>query len=472
MNSESQVAVIGGGISGLICAWRLQQKGLSVRLIESAPRCGGVIATIEQDGFRFDIGPQSFSADAPLLQLIHDLNLDHELLQADSRAPRYILHKRRLVAAPLSPPQLLSTPLFGWRTKLRLLSEPLRTTRPPQGDESIAAFMRRKFGEDLLSNLVGPFVSGVYAGDPERLSLPSAFPLLRRAEERSGSVIRGAIKLRGKASGPGPRRKSKQKPVLSNFRRGISALTEALASQLGSAVFSGAKFTTILRTESENGMRFKIAYRGGDGATTHTFNASTVVIATPTREAAHLLAPIEPRFEQPLMQIEYAAVVQVGAGYRLDQVADHSADQPLRGFGFLVPRTEHLRLLGTVWNSALFPDRAPEGKISFTSFLGGATDPEVCNWSDDRIAETAHAELAGVLGIGGPPLTQHVARWQRAIPQYNLGHRDIVAALDGLCAAAPGIFLVGNYLSGPSLPSCVEHANKIAEDVSRLALQR
>lgn len=463
MDSETQIAVIGGGISGLVCAWRLKQQGLSVCLLERAPRFGGVIATLDQDGFRFDVGPQSFSADAALLQLIDQLNLSGELLRADSRAPRYILRQGRLVAAPLGPPQLFSTPLFGWRTKFRLVTEPLRHTRPPADDESIAAFMRRKFGEDLLTNLVAPFVSGVYAGDPEKLSLASAFPSLRQAEEQSGSVIRGAIKLRSKTNGPKPR----QRPVLSNFRRGIAALIEALASQLGTSAVSGVEVAAIRRSPAEARARtqFEIAYT--EGASAYTLRAESVVLATPTLDAARLLVPIEARFEQPLAQIEYAAVAQVGAGYRLDQITRHSPGEPLRGFGFLVPRTEGLRLLGTVWNSSLFPERAPEGMASFTSFLGGATDPEISTWSDDRIAATAHQELAKVLGITSSPVAQHVARWDCAIPQYNLGHGKIVAALDELCAATPGVFLAGNYLSGPSIPACIEQAGKIAQNVIR-----
>ena len=181
-----------------------------------------------------------------------------------------------------------------------------------------------------------------------------------------------------------------------------------------------------------------------------------------------LLAPIEARFEQPLAQIEYAAVAQVGAGYGLDQIARHTVSQPLRGFGFLVPRTEGLRLLGTVWNSSLFPERAPEGMASFTSFLGGATDPEISTWTDDRIAATAHQELSKVLGITGLPVAQHVARWDRAIPQYNLGHGKIVAVLDELYAATPGVFLAGNYLSGPSIPACIDQASRIAQNVVKL----
>ncbi len=216
----SKILVIGGGISGLACAWRLRQLDRPVLLLEGGPRFGGVIDTVAQNEFRFDIGPQSFTNTQALSELIDELGLGSELLQADPRAPRYILKNRRLVGlgsellqadprapryilkggrlvpAPLSPPHLLLTPLLGARTKLRIISEPFRQTRPPETDESVAAFVRRKFGADLLANLVAPFISGVWAGDPEKLSLASSFPSVRRLEERYGSVIRGAMKQR------------------------------------------------------------------------------------------------------------------------------------------------------------------------------------------------------------------------------------------------------------------------------------
>jgi oxygen-dependent protoporphyrinogen oxidase len=228
------------------------------------------------------------------------------------------------------------------------------------------------------------------------------------------------------------------------------------------------------------------------------------VLATPTIEAAQLLSEIEPRFGKTLAQIAYASVAQVCTAYRIARThtAGRAADshQPgatsgPRGFGFLVPRTEHLprteqmRILGTVWNSALFPDQESPGQgsgggdsesgeseaVKFTSFLGGATDPEICQRSDDEIARIVHQELSqilsGVMGISGPPAAVHVARWMRALPQYNLGHAGIVAELRALCASTPGVFLAGNYLTGPSLGACVEQACNVAGDVERFAAQ-
>lgn len=467
------VLVIGGGISGLACALRLRQQGCSVTLLEGASRFGGVLDTIEKDGFRFDIGPQSFLANPAMTALIEELGLGGELLRADPRAPRYILLHGRLVAAPLGPGSLIRTPLIRWRTKLRLVAEPLGRTYPPDGDdESIAAFIRRKFGEDLLTNLAGPFISGVYAGDPEKLSLVSAFPIARTLEEKFGSIVRGAIKMRRQARG-GPRQPRPPRPSLCNFRKGTVTLIESLAKNLGDAVRRAAPVAAIRPHGPGQPAGFDVTFQ--DGGATQSLTASAIVFATPAHQAGGLLINVKPQFLDLLARIEYAPVAQVAAGYRLSQISRFRASgsgnaNAARGFGFLVPRTEGLRLLGTVWNSFLFPGRAPdapEKMASFTSFVGGATDPEICARPENEIAALVHKELASVLGISGEPVVQYVAKWQRALPQYNLGHAHIVAALGQLCAASPGIFLTGNYLSGPSMGACVEHANKTASAAAK-----
>jgi oxygen-dependent protoporphyrinogen oxidase len=457
--ASANILVIGGGISGLACAFRLRSLNLPVLLAERSGRFGGVIDTVEKSGFRFDVGPQSFLSTAALEKIIGELNLTAELLHADPRAPRYILSGGRLLAAPLSPPALLRSTLIGWRTKLRLLSEPFRCTHPPEGDESIAAFVRRKFGDDLLANLAAPFVSGVYAGDPEKLSLASAFPALRRFEREHGSVIRGALKSRRKGGrGHGS---------LCNFRGGMVTLTQSLAATLGQQARSGAEVAMIRRSAPGESPGFNVAL--SNRGSIEPIRVSAVVVATPADQAARLLAGIEPRFAEALGRLEYAAVAQASAGYRLAEIAEPRLRQRA-GFGFLVPRSEGLRTLGTVWNSFLFSGRAPDSPArmaSFTSFLGGATDPEVRTWPDEEVTATAHTELARVLGIRGAPVVQHLSRWERALPQYNLGHAGIVRTLGELCAGIPGLFLAGNYLAGPSLGACVEQANKTAEEVAR-----
>ena len=456
MANAPKILIIGGGISGLACAWRLRQLGQPALLLERTPRFGGVIDTIEQDGFRFDIGPQSFTNTPAVSGLIDELGLHNELLIADSRAPRYILKGGRLVPAPLSPPQLLTTPLLGARTKLRILCEPLRRSRPPDTDESVAAFTRRKFGADLLENLVGPFISGIWAGDPDKLSLASAFPSVRQFEERYGSVIRGQIKQR---------REGGKRASLCNFRGGLKVLVAALTQKLGDSALSGAEISGIRRSPGANPHSFEVAYKR-DG-TTQSLNFDAAIVATPAYETARLLSGIEPAFSEVLGRIEYASVAQVSAGYGLEQINYWNTEHGLEGFGFLVPRSEGLRILGTVWSSALFAERAPRGMASFTSFLGGTTDPEMISYSADQIAAIAVSELSSVLGITASPAAHHLARWQHALPQYNLGHQAVVSDLRKLCERTPGIFLVGNYLGGPSLGSCVEQANEVAQTVAR-----
>lgn len=457
MTIASKILVIGGGISGLACAWRLRQLGRPVLLLERSTRFGGVIDTIEQEGFRFDIGPQSFTNTQAASELIDELGLSGELVRADPHAPRYILKRGRLVPAPLSPPQLLLTPLLSPRTKLRILAEPLRHTRPPAADESVAAFIRRKFGADLLANLVGPLVSGIWAGDPEKLSLASAFPSVHRFEERYGSVIRGQIKQRRESGG--------KRPSLANFRGGLKVLVSAIAAKLGDSALSSAEISAIRRSPTAQGHRFDVNYAVGGAP--QSLSAAAVVIATPAQEAARLLSGTEAAFTEALGRIEYAPVAQVSAGYGLEQIEYWNAEKGLEGFGFLVPRGEELRVLGTVWNSALFPERAPRGMASFTSFLGGITDPEIVSYDSDQIAAIALSELSSVLGITASPAAHHMVRWQHALPQYNLGHQAVIAQLQDLSARTPGIFLAGNYLAGPAIGACVEHANEAAHNVAR-----
>jgi oxygen-dependent protoporphyrinogen oxidase len=440
--------VIGAGISGLACAYRLQQAGIPARVLEAGERPGGMIATIQRDGFQFELGPQSFLSSEPLLQLIDALGLKDQLLEADPKAPRYILSGGKLICAPLSPPALLTTSLLGPRTKWRVYTEMAQSSTPPQEDESIATFIRRKFGEELLDQLVAPFVSGVYAGDPERLSLRSAFPKLHEFETKYGSVLRGAMKSRPPKGTP--------RAGLCSFRDGMEALPRAFAARLSDLFFTETNVVALRHGKANGKPWFEIDVLRNNHQ--ETIAASAVVVAVPTDAASQILQGLSDQFPPAFGKIEYAPVAVVSAGYRRDQI-----EESINGFGFLVPRSEKLRVLGTVFSSSLFAGRAPEGMACFTSFAGGATDPSLCDLSDDEIANTICGEVAGVLRISGKPTITDVHRYPRALPQYNLGHFEAVAQLGTLTSAIPGLFLAGNYLSGPSIGSCVEQANQTAE---------
>jgi protoporphyrinogen/coproporphyrinogen III oxidase len=450
MPGSKHVVVIGAGISGLSCAYRLNQLGADVTLLEASNRAGGLIGTIQKDGFLFESGPQSFQTTDLLLALIRELGIESDLQKADPGAPRYILLHGKLQKIPTSPQAMLTSSLLGVGSRWKILSEPFRKTRPPAAEESVAKFARRKFGDEILEYLVGPFVSGVYAGDPEKLSLKAAFPSLAEWEREYGSVLRGAKKARKGANAP--------PPSLCSFRQGAARLPNAIAEKLGNRIQTGITAKSLSRLGPNNNQMFELnTQRAGESA---TVQASAIVLATPAYVSAHLVESLSAQLGHTLSGIEYAPVAVVASGYYRQQVGE-----PIDGFGFLVPRREKLHTLGTVWNSSLFAGRAPEGSVTVTSFAGGATNPEIANEPEDQIAKIIQSENEHILKIVGSPITSAVWRYPRALPQYNLGHGHVVEAIRDAERQLPGIFFAGNYLEGPALGKCVENGFQTAEAV-------
>jgi oxygen-dependent protoporphyrinogen oxidase len=454
--SEQRVVVIGGGISGLACAWRLTRLGLPVLLLEQEARTGGVIRTVQNDAMLFEAGPQSFLLTAPLFELLRDLSLEQELLRADRRAPRYVYLGGKLNAVPMAPPGLLFTSLFSGSTKWRLVTEPFRRSIPPEADESIAGFIRRKFGTDLLDHLVAPMVSGVYAGDAERLSLRSAFPMLHEWEKQYGSVLRGMIK--SLSNGKQATRAPAGARGLVTLRQGNASLPRRLTERLGDHVSAGTRITA-LRRGPQGGAPFELQCEAAGRQ--EALSAMAVVVAAPAGVAARLLAPLIPAVEG-LAGIAYAPVAVVAGSYSSEHLP-----RPLDGFGFLVPRSERLRILGTVWNSSLFPGRAPEGQTTLTSFVGGMTDPSAGSLPDEALFQTVESELRRILGVFGAPRARFAQRWAQAIPQYNLGHADLIRKVRAALPSMPGLFLAGSYLEGPAVGACVAAANAAAEQAAQ-----
>jgi oxygen-dependent protoporphyrinogen oxidase len=443
MTASHSLVVVGGGISGLVCAYALRRAGLDAVLLESSDRPGGVIRSERHDAWLFEHGPQSFTATGPLLGLIREIGLEEQIVRGDSRAPRFVLVNGALERAPLNPAAFFGSSLFGWGTKFSILRDLFGRSYPPAEDESIAQFIRRKFSAELLEKLVGPFVSGVYAGDPERLSLRSAFPQLHAAELAKGSLIRGMLTAAKKKKGP------RERPTLLSFREGNEMLPQALAERLGDSLRLRTEVTRIEENDSSATRRFSLEVtRGGHG---ETLFCERLVVATPPDTSGRLLAGLDPAFETHLGAIEFSAVAVVSLGYEKQHIA-----RDVSGFGFLVPRSAGLRILGTVWNSSLFPGRAPEGQVLMTSFLGGATDPGIALLSPAALADLAHRELAPLLQIQQQPVFSHVHVYPRALPQYNLGHSARLARLEKLRAAFPGLWFAGNYWNGPAVGSCSE----------------
>lgn len=447
MSPPRQAIVVGAGISGLACALRLAETGIGVRVLEAAEQPGGMISTVERDGFLFESGPQSFQMTPDLQELIRAANFESELIEADPKTPRYVLLDGKLHPAPMSPPTLLSTSLLGMGSKVRVLSEAFRHSKPPAHDESFVDFVRRKFGTEILEHLAGPFVSGVFAGDPEQLSLRSTFPTMAVWEEEYGSIIRGAMKSRG----DGPR----TRPTLAGFKRGMASFIGALARKLGTGVTNGIRIDSL---ESAGNVGWSIHCTGT--RTPEVLPAGAIVIATPAYEAARLVNKFAKGLSATLSGIPYAPVAVVAQGYRREHVG-----HALNGFGFLVPRKEGLRTLGNVWNSSLFPGRAPAGMVAITSFIGGAMDPHVVDMDEEPIADQVRKEIGKVLQITGPPVARQVWRHPKALPQYNLGHAERVQAIQDELENCRGIFVTGNYLEGPSIGSCISQGFRAAKSV-------
>jgi len=453
MTSSAPAVVIGAGISGLVCAYALKKAGIDALVLEASPRVGGVICSERRDGFLLELGPQSFSGTATLRALCAELGVAEQLLQAPANAPRYVLIGGKLKQVPLNPVAMLASSLLSPATKWKIARDAFGATSAPEIDESVAAFVRRKFGAELLDRLVAPFVSGIYAGDPERLSLRSAFPQLHDAEKSAGSLIRGMMRAAKSRKGP------RERPTLLSFRDGNAILVRVLAEKLGSKLRLGAEVLGIAVRPEAGAPRFELRLR--QPGNQEILIADRLVMATPSDMAGVLLRDVNAAFEPVLGGIEYAPVAVVSLGYRREDVV-HS----LKGFGFLAPRSSGLRVLGCVWNSSLFPERAPAGHVLLTSFVGGATDPSAASMSVGELAELVHRELAPLLQIRAAPVFSHAQVYRHALPQYNIGHSERLIALQRLRAELPGLFVLGNYLRGPSIGNCVDLAMEAAADIA------
>jgi len=434
--------VVGAGISGLTAAFRLARGGLRVAVLEAAERAGGSIETFSDGAWRFEMGPNTVvESDESVGRLIRDAGLEGEKIAAFPSAKRRYLYKgSQLVPLPGGPGGLLKTPLFSAGAKLRLLREPW-IGRPPEGvEESIAQFVRRRLGTELLDYAVGPFVSGVYAGDPERLSARWAVPKIHTLEQEHGSLLRGAL-ARRKGPAPGG--------AMISFREGLEELPRRLAREIGD-LRTGVAARRVVHIE--NG--FRVETSAGP------VEAARVVLAVPADAAARLLEEATSGASLPLAEVPYAAVAVVSLGWRREEVG-----HPLDGFGFLAPRKEGLRLLGCLFPSQIFPGRAPEGHVALAAFGGGRTDPELAGWDEERIAVAMIAELRGPLKLRGEPAFRLVRRWPRAIPQYELGHGRFVERAREIERSLPGLRLAGNFLGGISVPDCIRNATVLAEEI-------
>lgn len=448
--------ILGAGISGLVVAYRLKQLGQNVLVLEHTNRVGGAIQSRDADGFLIEQGPNSLRGAHELLDLVEELNLMDELVTGDPKAPAYVYSGEKLHAVPMGPGALFKSKLISGAGKWRLFAEPFIKGRTENGEESIASFIRRRLGHQVLEKLVAPFLSGVYAGDPERLSVQACFPKLAEFEADAGSIVRGGLKSLRAARQQNEQAKRSLRPYrLCSFRDGLNTLPQRLAQELGSALMLEAEVRSI--SKSPEGFELAVEHQ----AQLKQFTCSTLIVATPADAAARLLAAISPSLSSLLSEIPYASLASVPLAYRAEQLG-RQAD----GFGFLAPRSEGLRTLGSIWNSSLFTGRAPEGWVLTTNFIGGATDPEAVTLSDDELISTVHTDLSKALGISGEARRLPITRYERAIPQYEIGHAARVARLEAELQNHPGLRMAGNYLHGVAIGDCIRQAEQLATEIA------
>ena len=452
------VIVIGAGISGLVCAYRLKTLGVDVALLEKSARVGGVIQTERVGGFLIERGPNSSQGTEELIALVEELGITDELVEGDPKAPAYVYFNGRLHAVPSGAGAFIKSKLLSFAGKLRIFKEPFVPARRSEAEESVASFARRRIGREAAELLVAPFVSGIYAGDAEQLSVQAAFPKLANLETGYGGLFRGTF---AKAREARRARKSasavldKAAPTrrrLCSFKDGMAFLPATLASKIGEDLLTGCEELRI----ADCGLRIEYERAGNHNQLTF----ERVIIATPANTASSLVDSLSAELSRLLAEIQYPPLAIVSLAYDQSTVRTR-----LDGFGFLAPPSQRLHILGCVWNSSLFSDRAPQGQALITAFVGGALNPDAARAADSELVAITHRELQKVLGISSDPQVVAITRYERSIPQYNLGHFARVQRIENLLRELPGLRLIGNYLHGVSTGDCIKEADRVAREV-------
>ena len=450
----SRVVVIGGGISGLTAAWALRQRGVEVVVLEASARAGGAIATERTGGYVAERGPNSLFESPPVARLVAEVGLASARVAADAAARRrYLVRGGRLVALPASPPALLTTRVLSWRGKLRLALEPF-VRRGTAADESVAQLVRRRLGAEVLDQLVDPFIGGTCAGDPERLSARHGLRALADLEARHGSLVVGAwreARARRRAGLPPGR------PPMVSFATGLQTLPDAIVAALGGAVRVSTR--AVSARQVDGGWVVEAECRGRR----ERIAAGAVVCAAPAHAlGAVALPPALAALLAPVAAVPHAPVATLALGFRRGDVA-HALD----GFGALVPATERRGLLGVLFSSTVFPDRAPPGEVLLTCFVGGVRRPELAAATPDALTASILPELRALLGVRGAPTFTCHTQWARAIPQFELGHDTVAAAVAAAEGAEPTLAIAGPYLAGAGVGDCVASGYAAADRVGR-----
>ena len=452
----AEVIVIGGGMSGLSLAWFLKESrpGWDVLVLEGEARAGGKAWTIEEEGFICEKGVNGVLDNRPsTLALASRLGLT-PLKSNEASARRFVVRNGQLVQISLSPFRFLTSGLLSLPGRLRVVAEVLIARGDLTKDESLADFARRRLGREAFEYLIGPMATGIYAGDPERLSLRSCFPRIYELERDYGSLIRAMIRLqieakkrgaRGPGAGPGG--------TLYSFPSGMSELVDALVQALGPRIRLNSRVTSV----SRNGAGWHVYLSDGQ-----ELEASHLVLACPAWAVSEVLKEAASDIARLARCIDYPPISLVCTGIR-----EGSAENVLDGFGFLVPGPERRSILGSLWDSSIFPGRAPKGYHLVRTLVGGARAPDLARLPDGPLVDLVTKELSGLLGLKARPEFVRVFRWEKAIPQYNLGHQALVSEIESRLRDYPGLYVRCNWLGGVSLNDCIANSERLARQLAK-----
>lgn len=465
-----RVVVIGGGISGLAAAFRIRESAgstgqeVDLTVLEGEKRLGGKIRTVREEGFLCEWGPNGFLDNKPLtLDLCKHLGVSERLLKSrDEARKRFIYSEKKLHSLPESPPAFFRSNLLSLRGRLRIIAELWAPKGPVETDETLADFARRRLGQEALEKLIGPMVSGIFAGDPEQMSLKSCFPRIAELEAQYGSLIRAMIRIQRekKAEHAGEDRPQAGPAgpggVLTSFQGGLEDLIHALRDALAGSIRVSSKAVRLER--DVNGEYPFLIHLEGESA---PVPADIVVSAVPAYVASRLLGEMEPQASPILDRIPYAPLSVICLGYPREAIP-----MSVDGFGFLIPNRENKKILGTLWDSSIFPGRAPEGYVSLRSMSGGARHPEYGLQNPEELLANTRETLREIMGIQAAPEFVKLFQHSEAIPQYSVGHGGRLRDLERILAQShPGLFLTGNAFYGIGINDCVQSAERVAEQV-------
>jgi len=456
-----RIAIIGGGISGLSAAFALEKQrrigaSLEYVLFESSPRLGGVLVTERVDGCLAEAGPDSFLTEKPWASdLCREVELGDQLIGSnDADRKTYILVKGRLVVIPdglmfMVPTKITPTvlsPLFSARTKLRMAREWFHPPRKADADETVASFVERHYGPEMVDRLADPLLSGVYGGEASQLSVRAVLPRFAEMEAKHGSLGRAMLAARKKIAHAS---KAPARPLFTSLKDGMQQMVDAVVSRLSaSALHANSPVQCIQRQDS--------GWVVSAGYASDQFDA--VIIATPAQAAAELLGMASAELASELRGIQYTSSVTVNLGY------DRSVRASLpQGFGFLVPRSEGKRMLAATFVHNKFPHRAPEDCALLRCFIGGARNEQVLQAPDEEVVRIVREELRQIIKLTADPLFTRVCRWKGAMAQYGVGHLERLQRIESLLQQFPGLALAGNGYRGIGVPDCIRSGSEAAK---------